>query len=81
MKPATRKVLAISWVAIAIPVGGVAAFQLYCMYAGLYDPTVQDHMSPESVPGHRAWLIGVIVLTLISSLFAAWYVRHTSQRA
>jgi hypothetical protein len=81
MKPSTRKALAIGWLVIAIPFGGVAAFQLYCMFAGLYDPVVHDQMRPESVAGHRSWLVGVIVVTFTSSLIAGWYVRHTPQRA
>ena len=81
MKPRIRKALAIAWLVIAIPFGGVATLQLYSMVTGVYDPVVADHMRPESVPDHRVLLIGIIVITFTSSLIASWYVRRTSQRA
>jgi hypothetical protein len=81
MNPRTRKTLAIAWLSVAIPFGGVAAFHFYCLFAGIYDPVAHDQMRPESVPGLRAWLIGVIAASFASSLIAGWYVRHASQRA
>jgi hypothetical protein len=73
-----RKVFAIGWLALAVPLGAVKAFQLYFMSVGIYDPVLHDQMPAEEVAGFRSWLIGVIAITFGSSVIAAWYVRHTS---
>lgn len=79
MKAEARKAIAVGWLAIVIPFGGVAAFQLYCLMAGIYDPVQHDQMQPDSVAGLRAWLIA-IVIAIFTSLPVGWYVYRTSQR-
>ena len=76
MKAFTKKGFAIAWLVIAGLFGGVACLQLACMFTGVYDPVSADGVAPERVPFMRAWLVFVIVASLISGVFALRCVRR-----
>jgi hypothetical protein len=79
MNTSTKKGLAIAWLVVAGLFGGVACLQLACIFTGVYDPVTADGVAPERVPFIRAWLLFVIVASLISGLVAFRYVRrHTN---